>query len=72
MTSDHGTSSRSAREVFLEVHNLSRHFDISPPWLSRALEGLPCQIVKAVDDISFSVRRGETLALVGESGCGKS
>src|SRR6266571_2454961 len=29
-------------------------------------------IVKAVDDVSFSLRRGETLAIVGESGCGKS
>src|SRR5204862_6176616 len=38
----------------------------------RSLLGLPTAAVRAVDGVSFSVARGETLALVGESGCGKS
>jgi peptide/nickel transport system ATP-binding protein len=36
------------------------------------LEGVPRQILKAVDGVSFTINRGETLSLVGESGCGKS
>lgn len=50
----------------LEVKNLKKYYEIS--------RGLfkPKLIVKAVDDISFSIKKGETFALVGESGCGKS
>jgi peptide/nickel transport system ATP-binding protein len=58
--------------VLVEVQDLARYFDVSRPWLNRVIEGQPRQILKAVDGISFSIRRGETLALVGESGCGKS
>ena len=36
------------------------------------LEGAPRQLLKAVDGVSFTINRGETLSLVGESGCGKS
>jgi len=56
----------------LEVKNLARYFDVSRPWLNRVIEGAPRQILKAVDGVSFSIERGETLSLVGESGCGKS
>jgi peptide/nickel transport system ATP-binding protein len=59
-------------EVLLEVRDLARFFDVSRPWLNRVIEGAPRQILKAVDGVSFTINRGETLSLVGESGCGKS
>ncbi len=51
----------------LEVRNLKKHFP-----LRRGFLGLRTGTVHAVDGISFSVQSGETLGLVGESGCGKS
>ena len=56
----------------LELEDVGRDFDVSRPWLNRVIEGVPRQLLHAVDGVSFSVRKGETLALVGESGCGKS
>ncbi len=56
----------------VEVKDLAKVFDVSAPWLNRVLEGKPRQQVHAVDGVSFSIMRGKTLALVGESGCGKS
>ena len=56
----------------LAVTNLSRYFDVSPPLLSRLFEGIPKRIVKAVDGIDFTIDKGSTFSLVGESGCGKS
>jgi len=59
-------------KVLLEVRDLARSFDVSKPWLNRVLEGAPRVLLKAVDGVSFTIDRGETLSLVGESGCGKS
>jgi peptide/nickel transport system ATP-binding protein len=56
----------------VEVHDLAKIFDVSPPWLNRVVERKPKQFVHAVDGVSFGIERGRTLALVGESGCGKS
>jgi len=54
------------------AHDLAKTFDVSAPWLNRLLEGKPRQLLNAVDGVSFEIERGTTLALVGESGCGKS
>ncbi|MFN6993059.1 MAG: ABC transporter ATP-binding protein [Aquincola tertiaricarbonis] len=56
----------------VEVNDLAKVFDVSAPWLNRVVERKPRQFVHAVDGVSFSIERGKTLALVGESGCGKS
>jgi len=57
-----------AKEILLEVKNLRMHFPIPAGVLRRR----PTAWVKAVDDVSFLIRKGETLGLVGESGCGKT
>ncbi len=54
-------------EFLLEVKNLKKYFNISSGLFNNKRSYL-----KAVDDVSFSIRKGETLGLVGESGCGKS
>lgn len=54
-------------ELLLDVQDLYKHFPIQKGFLGRA-KGF----VKAVDGVSFHILRGETLGLVGESGCGKS
>jgi peptide/nickel transport system ATP-binding protein len=56
----------------VKVSGLARYFDVSAPWLNRVLDGQPRLILRAVDGVDFEIRKGETLALVGESGCGKS
>jgi peptide/nickel transport system ATP-binding protein len=58
--------------ILLEVEGAGRDFDVSRPWLNRVIERQGRLLLRAVDGVSFSIRRGETLALVGESGCGKS
>jgi oligopeptide transport system ATP-binding protein len=49
------------REKLVEVKNLKKYFNVGKP-----------NMVKAIDDVSFDIYKGETLGLVGESGCGKS
>ncbi|MGI9133873.1 MAG: ABC transporter ATP-binding protein [Rhodoferax sp.] len=64
--------STHAESPLLSVENAGRDFDVSRPWLNRVIEREARRVLRAVDGVSFSIRRGETLALVGESGCGKS
>jgi peptide/nickel transport system ATP-binding protein len=59
-------------KALVQVQDLAKIFDVSAPWLNRVVERKPRQFVHAVDGVSFSIERGKTLALVGESGCGKS
>ena len=59
-------------DTLLELKDVGRTFDVSRPWLDRVLEGEGRRSLRAVDGVSFTIKRGETLALVGESGCGKS
>ncbi|MCJ0764956.1 ABC transporter ATP-binding protein [Variovorax terrae] len=56
----------------VQAHDLAKTFDVSPPWLNRVLERKPRLTLHAVDGVSFEIEKGQTLALVGESGCGKS
>ena len=63
------TNNNPARqgEYLLEVNNLVKWFPIKSSFFKRTIGN-----VKAVDGVSFKIRRGETMGLVGESGCGKS
>jgi oligopeptide transport system ATP-binding protein len=54
-------------EVLLEVKGLVKHFEVGG-----GLLGAPASVVRAIDGVDFTLRRGETLGLVGESGCGKT
>ncbi|MBN9204643.1 ABC transporter ATP-binding protein [Methylibium petroleiphilum] len=56
----------------VEARDLVKRFDVSASWFERVLQRRPRQIVQAVDGVNFAIERGQTLALVGESGCGKS
>src|SRR3954467_14684410 len=62
----------AAAALLVQASDLAKSFDVSAPWLNRVLEHKPRQLLHAVDGVSFEIARGQTLALVGESGCGKS
>ncbi|HEY0581453.1 MAG TPA: oligopeptide/dipeptide ABC transporter ATP-binding protein [Chloroflexota bacterium] len=55
------------RPPTLEVRNLQKHFPARGNWFGRR-----ASVMRAVDGVSFAIRRGQTLGLVGESGCGKT
>ena len=63
-----GSMSQNNGNNLVEVRNLVMHFPITRGIIRRHTIG----IIKAVDNVSFSIKRGETLGLVGESGCGKT
>ena len=56
----------------VSMRALTKHFDVSPPWLERVLERRPRQHLRAVDGVDLDIPRGTSFSLVGESGCGKS
>lgn len=58
--------------ALIKVANLSKGFDVSAPFLHRVVTRSGKKLVKAVDDVNFSIERGTTFSIVGESGCGKS
>jgi peptide/nickel transport system ATP-binding protein len=60
-------SMKNSQDVLVEVLNLVKYFPVRAGLMQRVVNW-----VKAVDDVSFFVRKGETLGLVGESGCGKT
>ena len=65
-------SDTTSAQALVRATDLAKTFDVSAPWLNRVLERRPRQLLRAVDGVSFDIQRGQTLALVGESGCGKS
>ena len=52
-------------EILLEVKNLKKYYPVRTGFIKKTE-------LKAVDDVSFFIRKGETLGIVGESGCGKT
>ncbi len=62
------SSSPASEDEFLVLDAVSQHFDLGKHLFSRASKG----VVKAVNDVSLSISKGEILGIVGESGCGKT
>lgn len=67
MTSD----ARHRETPLLEVRNLVKHYPLGRSLLDRVRRS-PVRAIRAVDGVSFTIERGQTVALVGESGCGKT
>ena len=61
------TKTKANNNVLLEVKNLQKHFPVQKGFIKKTVN-----YVKAVDDVSFIIKKGETFGLVGESGCGKT
>ncbi|MBO5027404.1 MAG: dipeptide ABC transporter ATP-binding protein [Clostridia bacterium] len=57
----------TANTPILEVHNLKKYFPVESNFF-----GKPTRYLRAVDDVSFTLQRGKTIGIVGESGCGKT
>lgn len=68
MAADTQAPVAASTEPILEVRGLVKHFDVGGGFSF----GRDRSVIQAVDDVNFTLRRGETLGLVGESGCGKS
>ena len=62
----------TTNNVLVAVNDIAMTFDVSPSLLTRVIERQPKLFLHAVDGVSFEIEKGKTLALVGESGCGKS
>ncbi|MCE7791680.1 ATP-binding cassette domain-containing protein [Salipaludibacillus sp. CUR1] len=61
------TQQSKSKSPLLELKNVKKHFDVTEGWFTKEREYL-----RAVDGLNFTVKKGETLGIVGESGCGKS
>jgi oligopeptide transport system ATP-binding protein len=66
-----GLHTTELRYPLLEVRGLTKHYPLKQGLVAK-LRKQPAPVVRAVDGVDFSIERGKTLALVGESGCGKS
>ena len=67
MFSSEITDTQADCEMLLEVKNLQKYFVVG-----KSFFGKPTAYLKAVDNVSFSLEKGKTLGIVGESGCGKT
>ncbi len=68
MPETHNSKLTTQNSMLVEVRGLKKFFSVRSGLLGQRIEGW----VRAVDDVSFAISRGETLGLVGESGCGKT